>query len=204
MFPGHMSASNPSWENALAPLDKKFRVNTDTRMGAEHKRAYDILMTQGLELIREDGERLVFLHLPAPHPPGIYDRVSGRMRDGGSYLDNLALADKTVGDVHAAIEASPDSQNTIFIVSGDHSMRVPTWRGTASWTPEDERVFGKRFDTRPVLMVHFPGEQKGLTVKEPFEEIQTHAMIEEMLANRMNGDSVLGNWLKSSALVSNR
>ena len=195
LFPGHMNASNTAWQNALAPLGAKFHVDADTRLSAEHGRAYELLMARALQMIQSGNERLVFIHLPAPHPPGIYDRVKGRMQVGGSYMDNLVLADKTVGEVRSAIDATPFATNTILIVSSDHSMRVPKWRGGASWTAEDERVFGKHFDTRPVLMVHFAGEQTGSTISTPFVELRTHDMIESMIDGRMSAQADLGSWL---------
>lgn len=194
MFPGHMSASNSAWENALAPLSAKFHVAGDTRMGAEHNNAYLVLTERALEMVRDGRDRLVFVHLPVPHPPGIYNRVSGRMRIGGSYLDNLVLADKTVGAVRAAIDNSASAGRTILIVSSDHSMRVPKWRGSASWTVEDERVFGKRFDTRPVLMVHFAGQKTGQTVSAPFAELQTHRIIDAMLQEKITDERDLAAW----------
>jgi hypothetical protein len=195
MFPGHMSAANAAWQNALAPLGAKFHVDADSRIAAEHSRAYTILTTQALELVRGGPERFVFVHLPVPHPPGFYDRQSGRLRLGGSYLDNLVLADKTLGQMMAAIEESPEAKSTILVVTSDHSMRVPKWRGGAGWTAEDERVFGKRFDTRPVLMVHFADQQVGQTLNGPFAEIRTHDMLEAMLAGRMNAERDLETWV---------
>jgi Sulfatase len=196
MFPGHMSAANAAWQNAMAPLGAKFHVDADSRLAAEHGKAYTLLTASALEMVRGGGERFVFAHLPAPHPPGIYDRTSGRMRVGGSYLDNLVLADKTVGEMMAAIAGSPEAQSTILIVSSDHSMRVPKWRGGASWTPEDEHVFGTRFDTRPVLMVHFAGQQAGKNASAPFAEIRTHDMLEAMLAGRLAAESDLDAWVQ--------
>ena len=38
-----------------------------------------------------------------------------------------------------------------------------------------------RFDPRPVLMIHFPGQQAEHDVSAPFDEIRIHEMIERML-----------------------
>lgn len=75
-------------------------------------------------------------------------------------------------------------------------MWVPKWRGGASWSAEDERVFGNRFDTRPVLMVHFAGEQTGQTVSPPFAQIRTYAMIESMLQGKLVTQHTLEAWLR--------
>ena len=43
---------------------------------AEKKHAQDqaAIMPQAEALIRDQSIRFVFIHLPVPHPPGIYDR----------------------------------------------------------------------------------------------------------------------------------
>jgi len=195
MFPGHMSRTNTAWQNALAPFMSKFHVDAETMQVAEHHAAYSVLLKRSLQLVGDPGERFVFLHFPIPHPPGMYNRVSGKERNGGSYLDNLALADQTVQLLQAAIEQTPAARSTILIVSSDHSMRVLKWRGGLYWTAEDEQVLHDRFDPRPVLMVHFPDEQTERTVSAPFSEIKTHDMIEEMLQGKMNSASGLETWL---------
>ena len=55
------------------------------------------------------------------------------------------------------------------------------WRLTAAWTKEDEAASQGRFDPRPVLMIHFPGQQTEQDVVRPFDEIRIHEMIETML-----------------------
>ena len=59
-------------------------------------------MPQAEALIRDQSISFVFIHLPVPHPPGIYDRSTGRERAGGTYIDNLALADRSLGELMAA------------------------------------------------------------------------------------------------------
>lgn len=199
LFAGHMSSSNTVWQNTLAPLGSKFRRPGETNLTAEHREAYQALLARGLQMIGDDRIRFVFVHLPVPHPPGIYDRVSGRLRDGGSYLDNLALADATLGEIRAAIAGTVSADNTILIVSSDHSMRVNKWRGGPYWTPEDERVFHNRFDPRPVLLVHFADGQTPQTEPQPFAELNMHGMIEEILAGRVRSGSGLDAWVTTQA-----
>ena len=49
------------------------------------------------ELLRDQRIRFAFLHMPIPHPPGIYDRTTHQLSSHGDYLDNLVLADETLG-----------------------------------------------------------------------------------------------------------
>ncbi len=197
-FRGHMSRRNTVLQNALAPLLSKAVVSEASTETAEHRAAYPILLANSLALLQDSSIRFVFLHLPVPHPPGMYDRRSRAMRNGGSYLDNLALADEVLGKLRVAIEASPAARNTTLVVSSDHSMRVAKWRGGLYWTKEDEQVFHDRFDPRPVLMVHFAGETDQSSVQGAFEELRTHDLLEEILQGRMNSTAELNRWLAGS------
>ena len=49
------------------------------------------------------------------------------------------------------------------------------------WTKEDETASQGRFDPRPVLMIHFPGQQTEQDVTAPFDEIRIHEIIESLL-----------------------
>jgi hypothetical protein len=44
-----------------------------------------------------------------------------------------------------------------------------------------------RFDPRPVLMIHLPGQQVGHEVSEPFDEIRIHDIIERTLRGQDPG-----------------
>lgn len=197
-FRGHMSRRNTVLQNVLAPLLGKAGASIETSEFAEHRAAYPVLMASSLALLQDSSIRFVFLHLPVPHPPGMYDRTRRQMRNGGSYLDNLVLADEALGVVRAAIDASPAARNTTLVVSSDHSMRVPKWRGGFYWTAEDEQVFHGRFDTRPVLMIHFAGEGEQRGEPGAFQELQTHDLLEEMLHGRMSSTAELDRWLTAN------
>jgi hypothetical protein len=76
----------------------------------------------------QDGEiDLVFLHLPVPHPPFIFDRLTGeiaaRNAHKRSYHDNLALADKTLSSLVGVIRASERDRGSVVILTSDHWWR---------------------------------------------------------------------------------
>lgn len=195
IFHGHMNSGNTVLENAVAPLRPNAHTSLEGTAFSEHRVTYSALMASSLALVRDPGIGFVFVHLPVPHPPGIYDRASRTLRNGGSYLDNLVLADDALGTLRAAIDATPDAGTTTLVVSGDHSMRVPKWRGGNYWTSEDEQVFHDRFDTRPVLMVHFAGETAGRDVSGAFDELRTHDLVEALLQGKVTDEAELEQWV---------
>ncbi len=146
-------------------------------------------------LIEDDQVRFVFLHLPVPHPPGIYDRQRHILRPGGTYLDNLVLADDSLGTLLQEIAATPSADQTTVVLSSDHSWRIPIWRHNRFWSGEEERASGGRFDDRPVLMIHFPGQKSGNEMNAALPETLEHDMIAEMLRGRINNPADLSNFL---------
>jgi membrane-anchored protein YejM (alkaline phosphatase superfamily) len=158
-----------------------------------HAADYSVLMQHALQEIAGRGG-FVFIHLPVPHPGGFYNRRTHQVGVDGSYLDNLVLADQTLGALLQAIDATPLSDRTTVLVSSDHSWRVDLWRPTSDWRPEDTRVSGGRFDPRPLLIVRFPGESGGMKIARAFSLIDMHGMIEAMLVGRMSSAADLQTW----------
>jgi hypothetical protein len=65
------------------------------------------------------------------------------------------------------------------------------WRLAGDWSTEDERVSGGRFDDRPVLLIHFPGQTSGDEVNSSFPELEEHEIIADMLLGRLNSPTDL-------------
>jgi hypothetical protein len=153
---------------------------TEAPAANAHLQEYRNVMARTHALIENDQVRFVFLHLPVPHPPGIYDRQCHMLRSGGTYLDNLVLADDTLGLLLQEIYAAPSGSKTTVIVSSDHSWRIPLWRPAEGWSAEEERACGGRFDDRPALLIHFPDQKFGNNVGAALPELLEHDIIEGM------------------------
>jgi arylsulfatase A-like enzyme len=125
---------------------------------------------------------LIYLHLPAPHPPSFWDRRTGRFASGGSYLDSLDYSDRLLGQVLDLIESQPRWQATTLLVQGDHSWRTHMWRPLPGWSAEDERISnGGEWDPRPVLMIHAPRQQNPATVSEATSVMFIHDFVAEQI-----------------------
>lgn len=198
-LPGRYSQDGTAWCNAVAPLGKSIsrlfgQHVQDPAAWQMHAADYEALMAHVAPEIAGDGIGFLFLHLPVPHPGGFYSRKTGQIGVDGSYLDNLALTDATLGELLREIDGSTLGSRTTVIVSSDHSWRVALWQPTTDWRPEDTRVSGGRFDSRPLLLVHFPGESTPIRVNQSFPLIRIHGMIEGMLAGRIGDPAELGAW----------
>jgi hypothetical protein len=121
---------------------------------------------------------IVYLHLPAPHPPAFWDRRAASFAVGGSYLDSLDYSDRLLGRILDLLEAQPRWGATTLIVQGDHSWRTGMWRPLPGWSAEDERASqGGQWDPRPVLMIHAPGQQTAETVAAPTSLMYVHDFV---------------------------
>ncbi len=185
-IPGNYLQGKSVWWNANAPLIReeaklsghKYQIPSSAET---HAADYNDLMQWSHALIDDENIGFVFLHLPLPHPGGFYDRKTGKLGVNGSYLDNLVLTDRSLGELMQWIGATSLGLRTTVIICGDHSWRVPLWRISPMWTAEDAQVSDGRFDPRPVLMVHFPGEMAPEVVAEPFAALREHALVAALL-----------------------
>ena len=93
---------NSALQNAMAPfVEHDAGAGSISRASRSKKHAADLaaIMPQAEALIRDQSIGFVFIHLPVPHPPGIYDRRAGHQRPTGTYIDNLALGRPQPGRV---------------------------------------------------------------------------------------------------------
>jgi hypothetical protein len=176
-------------QNMLALLP--FRTNLefifqDKIDNSAHRRDYEDVMARSKSLLRDRRIRFVLLHMPVPHPPGIYDRTTHQLSDHGDYLDNLVLADDSLGSFMEILHSMPEFENTSVIVSSDHSWRTFFWKPLPYWSAEDERVtHGGKFEPRPVLMVHLAGMNTGQIVAKSVNMLILHPILETLLRGQI-------------------
>jgi hypothetical protein len=184
-----LSSQQSMWANAsdglpFIPQIENAWQHTSSRQS--HKVDYRSVLREAKSLIGDESIRFAFIHLPVPHPPGIFadpDRATGGRND---YLGNLVLADQALAQLRATIAKTSAAPDTIFIVSSDHSWRVPIWRGAAGWTKAEERATGGGvFDPRPVLMVRFPGQNRPEQVDRPQSEMIVHDLLLDLIAGKV-------------------
>lgn len=143
------------------------------------------LAEQSKQALGNPAYGLVFLHLSVPHPPGFYDRRTRTWSaDRASYLDNLALADRTFGEIRALLERAGTWDDTAVLVTSDHWFRTWMWRGKAAWTNEDEAVFSGRESHRVPFMLKLPRENVGVRYDKPFNTVVSADIVAAILARQ--------------------
>lgn len=141
------------------------------------------LRQHAMQLLQTDQADFVFLHLPVPHAANIWDRSKHQYIDtcGRSYLDNLALADLTLGNLMQILEASSRWKDTTLIVEGDHGWRVDWWSSQPAWTAEDQAASRGVFDPRPALLVHQAGQTQPQTNATAWPLVHIHDVVEQVV-----------------------
>jgi len=195
MFDGFMTQRASLAANIYTPLKQVVReIKSPARADRdlctfevrERYQTHFDLEQHAFELLHTDQADFVFLHLPIPHSPNIWSRIHDDYTQfcDSSYLDNLALVDRVLGQVLGTLKASPRWKDTTLIVQGDHSWRIDAWNWLPAWTEEDDAASRGVFDTRPALLIHRPGQTQPQTVFTAWPLIQVHGVVEQVIRNQ--------------------
>ena len=178
-----------------------FSARIDTNWVSQRQLSiYDTIYRQTLEAATDSNMGLVMVHWPIPHPPNIYDRASNRIsfHRGQSYLDNLELVDRTMGDIRSALEAKGLWDSTTVLVTSDHWWRTGYWKKHSSWTPEDEASLEDTLDRRVPFILKMAGtKEPGLSYESPFNTVLTHDLLLTVLRGEVTDTNGAAAWLET-------
>ncbi|HEU5340178.1 sulfatase-like hydrolase/transferase [Edaphobacter sp.] len=184
--------------SALSLVDQLRGVPTHNAQASSlHILDYTALNSDADRLLQDRSASFVFLHMPIPHPGGIYDRATGDLTTTQStYIDNLALADRYLAHVRSLLEQNGTWDSSIIVVMGDHSWRTSfLWKPMPSWTPEEQRASdGGRFDSRPVYIVKLPHQHQPERIDLPYAAIHTRALLDALMDRRIESPGDLSAW----------
>ncbi len=184
-----------------APLNcRAFFFDTEP-LPLSHARDYQELNAASQELLGHRTSDFTFLHLPIPHPGGIYDRATGQITTSPSstYIDNLALTDKCLAGLRAVLEQTGQWDSSTVIVMGDHSWRTTNlWIPSTLWSAEEQEAsLGGTYDPRPVFIVKLPGQTVGTRVATPYATVHTRKLLDAIMANQIKTPADLATWAQA-------
>ncbi len=183
-------------------IQPSWRSEDAARKDAErHIADYEKIVAAADVAIRNRALHFVYLHLPVPHPPGVYDWRSGRLTSGPStYVDNLALADSYLAHVRELLTEMGQWDSSIIVVMGDHGWRTMVWRPLPGWTAQEERAtHGGKFENRPVYLVKLSAQQTSATISRPFSAIHTREMFDGLLGRKIETIVSLSEWVEHTS-----
>ena len=165
--------------DALTPLESRVRLI----QRLQH-------MTEAAESMAADRQLgLVFIHLPVPHAPEIFNRNTSRVtpfavhRDW--FFDNLLIADRTLGSIRRSMQNSGVWEDSAIIVTSDHSLR---------------QVMMAHPDPLPLVpfMVKMPRESQGTVFTTPLNTEITRNLIPAIQQGEVTAAN-LSEWIRLHA-----
>jgi hypothetical protein len=190
-LPGYASRWFQTAVLKIPLLFRLYRTRYDEQYQLEfrgfHRWAFQRTEQQSESLLRAD-LNLKFLHYPVPHGPGIYDITTGSLTidSKSTYIDNLVLADRTLGKIRELLEAGGNWDRSIVLVTSDH------------WWREAPLVNGKR-DHRIPFMLKLAGQKSEVEYKHAFNTILTRDLLLKILQGELNSPTEVMTWIDSNS-----
>lgn len=117
-------------------FENQFRSPFGQSLGTKrHAIDYEIILRGALAIVSNPAFNLVFVHLPVPHPPFFYNRITGHFdlnnrpliglikKDFSGYFDAIQLVDLTIGKLRSSLESAGLWDRTHLLISSDHPLR---------------------------------------------------------------------------------
>ncbi len=157
-----------------------------------HARTYRTMMGAADQVLSDPRYGLTLLHLPTPHPPHPYNRRTGRFDLANSpfqgYIDSLALADRTVGELRRTLVGAGLWNRTTVLLSTDHSYRSA------------EAVDGKK-DHRIPFLLKFAGQNEPLEFTPAFNTLLTRDLVGSILRGEVATPAQAASWLNAHRTI---
>jgi Sulfatase len=181
----------------LARIFSGHRNGSPFLSGSTHIHDYINLAAASDRLLEDSSCNFIFLHMPVPHPGGIYNRSTARFDlHNTSYLDNLALADTYLAHVRSLLQQTGDWDSSTIVVMGDHSWRTKLlWALDPNWTTEEKLAsHGGQFDDRPGFIVKMPHQHHHEQIDTSFEAVRTRSLLNALLTHQLKSPDDLRYW----------
>ena len=174
------------------------KVELGARLRKKHISDLDSMYKHAIDFATDRDISVVMVHWPIPHHPNIYDRANNSISEaaGRSYLDNLALVDRTVGDFRRMMEASGAWDESAVLITSDHWWRGRAiWKKFKSWTAEDEKASAGVVDHRVPFILKLPGSGQPTKFSQPFNTVLTHDLMLAILRGEVSDPGAAAAWL---------
>ena len=149
------------------------------------------ILTDSKKVVADPAFGLVFIHWPVPHFPFIYSRSRNDFAlDGsGTYLDNLVLADRTLGEVRQAMESAGTWENTTVLISSDHGLRPYADDLPPAWGSR-----GRTYRRVPFLM-KLRRQIQAIAYDAPFNTVVSCDLVLALLRGELSSTANVIQWI---------
>ena len=178
------------------PLVKRLGIaRTTAEVNAiAHERTYHEVAAVARRLASDSSFGMVFLHMSVPHSPFIYDSESGQFstRRSTTYIDGLALVDRTLGEIRQRMEQSGTWDTTTVLLSSDHPFRTKLWTVPTQFRGRPVEVHQSH--TVPFLL-KLAGSRQAVEYTKPLQTIVTKDLLSAVLNGKVTTPEQAAVWL---------
>jgi hypothetical protein len=161
---------------------------------ALHAISYGEIHDDMLQAITDPRLNLIFIHVNVPHLPAIYDVSTDAVSNdrNTTYLGNLRLVDRTVGDIRKTLEKAGMWDTSTILLTGDHPLRALP----ASARPEQRPdLRGLRQHNEVPYLLRMPAETQGVVYETPINTIVTKDLLIAILNRQVATPTQIAAWL---------
>jgi len=143
----------------------------------------------------------MLMHFPAPHMYAIYNRWRKDfvLDSNIDYLDNLALVDRTVGELRARLEAAGLWDQTSLLITADHGFRPEMWIGRYGWNQTMERLFARGASQQVPFILKLAGQRHHVVVNRPFSNMVASDLAMAVLSGQISAANQAADWIERRA-----
>ncbi|MGH9437102.1 MAG: sulfatase-like hydrolase/transferase [Terriglobia bacterium] len=197
------------WQGTQVPLKSLIHWNTsmpETPFMSRriHIATMQLLLKDSARILRNPNLNFVYLHFPVPHPPGIWDTKAQRFTasDPSDYIDNLVLADRTLGKIREILEQTGDWDRSTILVSADHPFRPKNWLYNPHSPTEMIQDTHRIWQPYIPFFLKLPGQKTGIEYHREFNSILSANLLLAALQGQIRTPAQAVQWLNAHAAAS--
>jgi hypothetical protein len=140
---------------------------------------------------------LLYVHFPTPHLFAIYDRERQdfALSSKTTYFDNLALVDRTVGELRHKLEQAGMWDSTSILITSDHGLRRELWHGHLNWTPAFDRLLANGPSPLVPFILKLAGSHEGVVYDQSFSSVVEGEMALAVIKREVTTPQQAAEWL---------
>ena len=167
------------------PLGLRHALGEDPLKPARHAITYREIRQEALAEIVDPRLALVYVHSSIPHPPAAFEEPA-------SYLDNLRLVDRTVGELRGQLEKAGMWESSTVLLTSDHPLRLGHWRPEVLFPPSGgdfQQASGVPF------LLKLAGQQQGFAYDRAMQTVVTKDLLLAILKGEITQPEQVAAWL---------
>lgn len=163
-------------------------------------------LKHGMPMLENPKLNFVLLHIPCPHPPGVWDiRKQAFTTDGTpDYIDNLENADRIMGKIRRTLERTGQWDQSTVLVSSDHPYRPHDWLVLQVLPHPAEMARLTQLKWQPYIpfFLKMPGQKTGIEYHRSFNSMLSSNLLLAALQGEIRTSAQAVQWLDAHAAAS--